>query len=67
MNKEEVLKQNGINPDKLDDIIHYVGKTNLLKAMQQYADEQSIEKCDRCIFSFSDKTKGPHDIEEFYK
>jgi hypothetical protein len=52
---------------------HWTGNEKKLyqigaKTLQQYADEQSREKCNSCMFTYHNKAnKGFHDVEEFYQ
>ena len=69
--EEEVLqKLFNVNP------LHYAGvghnamgraKRKRIEILQLYADEVNREKCNGCVFSYHDKSKSHHDVEEYYK
>ena len=40
---EEHLREHGIDPDNLNEIINYVGRARLLLAMESYAKQHVIE------------------------
>ena len=38
-----------------------------LERIDEYAAEVSRDKCDGCVFSYHNKSKGSHDVEDLYK
>ena len=34
---------------------------------QQYARQVSKEKCESCVFSYHNRIKGHHEVEDFYR
>jgi len=60
---EEHLREHGIDPDNLNEIINYVGRARLLLAMESYAKQHVIE------FTLSQSPRTPIIMEakEFYE
>ena len=53
---------------ELDELKHTGGWHKIrIEVLKQYANEVSRDKCDGCVFSYHDKSKGSHDVEDLYK
>ena len=67
MNKAEELRQEFIEDWQPSDSSNSIQNQNFVFELDRLLDEVSRERCDGCVFSYHDKSKGSHDVEDLYK
>ena len=71
MDKAE-LKQSYIRYHKTADgklrgvSLEFVNEIGMDSFLDKYAQQVKGEKCESCVFSYHDKAKGHHGVEDFY-
>ena len=66
--KELKFRLNEVENDDSIRAMKYDLQIALIKSFaKQYANKVSRDKCDGCVFSYHNKSKGSHDVEDLYK